>query len=406
MNYIVCIPSYKRSKVCNDKTLTTLKNHNIPKNKIYVFVANKTEEKQYLQDLDKNLYDKLIVGKKGLVQQREFIMNWCKDGERIVFFDDDIAKIDLSMSNTFKSHSLDFFFKTAFNECVKNNAFIWGVYPVFNPFFREARPDLSLDLRYIVGAFYGIINRPKLNAIKLTITKKNGQKEDVERTLKYFQHDQVVLRFDKIGFETKYYGKEGGLGTFEARLKPMEEATKKLIEKYPNYGSIMKKKTGMTEFKFKKIPAFSQIKGAGLTPSTMKFLNDAKNEESFSPENSETGDSITSNTSSNLSSLTDSSDESIPNDYILARNVEVVKPIELLARRYNNSLNQPQLRGHNLAVEDTDTSTISTPQDVRPYMRRQRLQREMSKCCNVSGGKRKTKRKSLNKRRKTKRRKM
>ena len=37
MNYIVCIPSYKRSKVCNDKTLTTLKlnsiqvgNHEIP----------------------------------------------------------------------------------------------------------------------------------------------------------------------------------------------------------------------------------------------------------------------------------------------------------------------------------------------------------------------------------------
>ena len=257
MTYIICIPSYKRSNVCNDKTLTTLKEHNIPKKIINVFVANNTEYKDYEKILDKNLYNKLIVGKKGLVQQRQFIMNMYKDGEKIVFFDDDISKIDLSMSTKYKKHSLDYFFKSAFDECKKQKAYIWGVYPVFNPFFREGRPELSRDLRYIVGAFYGIINRPKLKPIQLTITKKNGQKEDVERTLRYFDHDRIVLRFDKIGFETKYYGKEGGLGTFEARLKPMEEATKKLLEKYPDYGTMIKKKTGMTEFKFKKIPAFT-----------------------------------------------------------------------------------------------------------------------------------------------------
>ena len=433
MNYIVCIPSYKRSKVCNDKTLTTLKNHNITKNKIYVFVANKTEEKQYLQDLDKNLYDKLIVGKKGLVQQREFIMNWCKEGERIVFFDDDIAKIDLSMSNTFKSHSLDFFFKTAFDQCVKNKAFIWGVYPVFNPFFRKARPELSLDLRYIVGAFYGIINRPKLNAIKLTITKKNGQKEDVERTLRYFQHDQVVLRFDKIGFETKYYGKEGGLGTFEARLKPMEEATKKLIEKYPNYGSMMKKKTGMTEFKFKKIPAFSQIKGAGISPSHMFRDSDS----------SESGDSISSNDSSEVSSITKSSNEL--KDMVWAKNVRPVQhtTTAINVRPYAQQYRITPFRGRRLIGRNMgEVSSLSDGSDFLSeddsfelYQQRvrdgdfdpydmgwnnsesfgfeeenrpiQRAPRQTSRCvpgrCTISGGKRKTKRKSLNKRRKTKR---
>ena len=267
MDYIICIPSYKRSTVCNDKTLSTLRKNNIPKHLIYVFVANTIEYKKYEEDLDKTLYNKLIVGKKGLVQQREFIMKMFKEGERIVFFDDDVSKIDLTMSLRFKKHNLAYFFKTAFQECRKNNSFIWGVYPVFNPFFREGRPELSTDLRYIVGAFYGIINRPKLKSIKLTITKKNGQKEDVERTLKYFVNDQIVLRFDKIGFETKYYGKEGGLGTFEARLKPMEEATKKLLSIYPDYGTIATKKSGMTEFRFKKIKAFSQI---GVNNKTKK----------------------------------------------------------------------------------------------------------------------------------------
>ena len=106
-----------------------------------------------------------------------------------------------------------------------------------------------------MGAFYGILNRPNLNSIKLTITKENGQKEDVERTLKYFVEDGIVLRFNKVGFITKYYGKSGGLGTFEARLKPMLEASEKLKKMYPEYGDISTKKTGMTEFKLKKIPS-------------------------------------------------------------------------------------------------------------------------------------------------------
>jgi hypothetical protein len=87
------------------------------------------------------------------------------------------------------------------------------------------------------------------------LTKENGQKEDVERTIKYFIEDGILLRFNKIGFETKYYGKSGGLGTFEARLKPMLEASKLLKKTYPEYGEISTKKNGMTEFRLKKILA-------------------------------------------------------------------------------------------------------------------------------------------------------
>jgi hypothetical protein len=114
---------------------------------------------------------------------------------------------------------------------------------------------MTTDLNYIVGAFYGIINRRSSKAIQLTITKENGQKEDVERTLKYFLHDGIVLRFNKIGFETKYYGKEGGLGKFEDRLKPMMEASKRLKKEYGEYGDIKVRGNGMAEFVLKKIPS-------------------------------------------------------------------------------------------------------------------------------------------------------
>ena len=254
-DYVICIPSYKRANFCKDKTLATLHKHKIDPRKIYVYVANKEDYDLYKKTLDKNEYNKLIIGKKGLVPQRQFIMEQWSSGKHIVFFDDDIESIDLSLSPRFKGHNLDYFIKTAFNECQKHNSFIWGVYPVFNPFFRKPRSELSTQLNYIVGAFYGIINRPNLNAIQLTITKENGQKEDVERTIKYFINDGIVLRFNKIGFTTKYYGKEGGLGKFEERLVPMKEACKKLEEKYFDYGHTKIRGNGMAEFVLKKIPA-------------------------------------------------------------------------------------------------------------------------------------------------------
>ena len=91
-DYVVCIPSYKRADVCNDKTLTMLKKNKIDSKKIYVYVANKDEYDEYLRVLDPKLYNKLVIGIKGLVPQRQFIMEQWKDGEHIVFFDDDVEK--------------------------------------------------------------------------------------------------------------------------------------------------------------------------------------------------------------------------------------------------------------------------------------------------------------------------
>jgi hypothetical protein len=254
MSYIICIPSYKRANFCNEKTLATLHKNKIDPKKIYVYVANKEDCDIYKNTLNPELYNKLVLGKKGLVSQRQFIMEQWPENKKIVFFDDDVESIDLSLSPRFKKHNLDYFIKEAFNECEKNHSYIWGVYPVFNPFFRKPRAEISRELKYIVGAFYGIINRPNLNTIKLTITKENSQKEDVERTIKYFIEDGIVIRFNKIGFTTKYYGKEGGLGRFEDRIKPMKEACKKLENKYSEYGTTKVRGNGMSEFVLKKIP--------------------------------------------------------------------------------------------------------------------------------------------------------
>lgn len=254
MTYVICIPSYKRAETCRDKTLNMLKENKIERKLINVFVANKSEYEIYKKILNKNTYNKLIIGKKGLVQQREFIQKHYPKNKNILFLDDDVSSVDLSLSTKFKNLTLNNFIKKAFEICIKEGAHIWGVYPVFNPFFRKPKPEITTSLKYIVGAFYGIINQPGNSKLSLSLTKKfNGQKEDVERTIKYFIQDGKVVRFNRIGFTTKYYGKSGGLGTFESRLKPMLEASKLLKSKYPEFGEITTKKTGMTEFKLRNL---------------------------------------------------------------------------------------------------------------------------------------------------------
>ena len=127
------------------------------------------------------------------------------------------------------------------------------MYPVFNPYFRKPRPKITTQLNYIVGAMYGIINRPNLSSIQLCLTKSNSQKEDVERTIKYFIEDGIVIRFNKIGFKTKYYGSSGGLGSFKDRLDSMKQACIQLQNNYSDYGKIIVRSNGMTEFVLKKI---------------------------------------------------------------------------------------------------------------------------------------------------------
>jgi hypothetical protein len=239
-----------------------LKENGINKSHIYVYVANKEEYEEYKQVLDRTLYNQLSIGQKGLVQQRRFISRQWPEGKHIVYLDDDIKKVDLKMSGY---KTLDAFFKDAFIECRKQKSYIWGVYPVYNPFFRKGQQPISTCLNYIVGAFYGNINRPDLKAIQTVLTEKNGQKEDVEMSLRYFIHDGIVLRFNKVGFITKYYGSTGGLGTFEERLKPMLEASKVLKTHFPEYGEIKTKKTGMTEFRLRKIPAHTKPDSARTT---------------------------------------------------------------------------------------------------------------------------------------------
>lgn len=250
MDYVIAIPSYRRALILRDKTLTMLRNKCIPRERVFVFVANQDEHLAY-QSIDPEWYNEMIIGVVGLVAQRQFIDNYFPEGTHIIQIDDDIIDVDLSLSK-FNDISLDEFFRFAFKDIIERNAFIWGVYPVYNPFFRKKNKETTECLTYIIGALFGYINR-HLPELCLSIAQKHGDnKEDVERTILFFLKDGKTVRYNKVGIITKFYGVSGGLGNFKNRLSPMLEASKELADKYGSMGRIKTRKNEMTEFVFRR----------------------------------------------------------------------------------------------------------------------------------------------------------
>jgi len=114
MSYIIAAPSYNRSEICNAKTLAMLSKNEIPKDIIHVYVANEEEYDKYMRVLNPDLYGVIAVGIIGLVPQRQYIMEQFPTGTHIVFIDDDIVSVDLSLASKFKDESLEHFFTQAF----------------------------------------------------------------------------------------------------------------------------------------------------------------------------------------------------------------------------------------------------------------------------------------------------
>jgi len=213
----------------------------IESSRVHVFVTE-DDLKEYTSTLNPDWYGKLVVGIKGIVPQREFIREYYPVDTHIISLDDDVESVDLSLSEFV---TLDSLFRGAFQRCIEERSYIWSVYPVFNSFFREKAKTVTTGLAFLVGAFYGFINRPGDSSLTTTICRN---KEDVERSILYYLKDGKLLRFNKVGFKTKYYGTDGGgLGPFKSRIEIMKQDAVDLHDAYPNLTRIKVRKNSMYE---------------------------------------------------------------------------------------------------------------------------------------------------------------
>jgi hypothetical protein len=259
MVYVVAIPSYNRPNEIVKKTLKTLKDGGINKNSIYIFVANENERKRYEEIVPKELYGKIVVGKLGIANQRIFIKNYFKENQHVVSIDDDVEAL-YKMTNSagtprrlrpaaecepaklMKITNVDKFFKDAFDKLKKEKLFIWGIYPVRNPFFMQNK--VTTGLKFIIGALYGFIVRKPTPDLEPSVNAEG--KEDYEQSILYYKKDGGVLRYNNVTIKTKFLAK-GGLG--DDRFAMNKKAAEYLKKTYPELVTIFNRKNGMTEIK-------------------------------------------------------------------------------------------------------------------------------------------------------------
>jgi hypothetical protein len=250
--YVVAIPTYNRHDVIAQKTLHTLLSGGIPPAHIYLFVANNQQKALYESHVPKSMYNEIVVGKLGITNQRIFISRFFPENQYVVSIDDDVeAVMELkthrdSADTLVPIRDLDNFFKQSYQVLTREKLYIWGVYPVHNPFFMK--PNMTTDLRFLIGVLHGYIVR---HDRRLYPSIRAESKEDYEQTILYYQMDGGVVRFNFITPKTKFHA-AGGLGT--DRIERSRSAAEYLAKTYPDMISRFSRKNGMPEVKLKRFP--------------------------------------------------------------------------------------------------------------------------------------------------------
>jgi hypothetical protein len=232
------IPSYARENVLFEKTWKMLKYYEVGNDEIIVFVANQEELKRYKELFPEDL--KFVVGVKGMWEIREFMKDYFEEGERVVYIDDDIEKIEyLNDNNEYEVlDDLKAFCIRGFMECDKINAKNWGINAVKNKMFQgKAKQEIATGLNYIMGGFYGVINDRECEE------RLVSHGEDYERSIRYYLKYGNTIRFNRYSAKTKNFAEGGMEAEFNGKRKEIINRDLTLLKtKYPNLFYLKQKK--------------------------------------------------------------------------------------------------------------------------------------------------------------------
>lgn len=246
-DYVIAIPSHKRSTTILKNTLSTLEFYGIEKKLIHIFVAPE-EVLTYQEEIPDY---QIIPSVLGLAQQRNFIRNYFEENQRIVYMDDDISGFvsicdqrDHVLCSRFKKGSSDYVkqiqlvslkeaIESLFSEMVLNDVLLGGIYPVSNGFFCSHKSTRKLC--YVVGCFYAEINRKE----EIYTLDGNGQGEDYLRTLIHFTN-QGIVRLNWFAPKTTYFKGSGGLND-ERTIPVFLKALQKIELRFPTLCKIKHK---------------------------------------------------------------------------------------------------------------------------------------------------------------------
>ena len=240
LEFKIIIPSKNRIDIIKNNVLKFITNNNLDKNEIYIFV-NKKDYPRYKKEFINDHYN-IILGRDGLINQRNFIKDYFNENVNLLFLDDDLTGINYT-----GNFDLNILISQDFRHMINNNITLGSINPTNNSYFK--RNEYLYGLYLAVGCYYLEIN--KKNKTLYLDNIYNSEKEDYLRTIKHYCYSGRIYRNDYLNVIHKYNKKDKGGMLFENRLINNNKCCDYIYNKYPNLTKIFYKNKGTKkEIKF------------------------------------------------------------------------------------------------------------------------------------------------------------
>lgn len=248
IDYQIAVPSFKRAKTIQDKTFKVFEHHNIPPERVTVFVANDEEYAIYEEALRDHKYGKnIVVGVPTIGAQRNFIERHYPEGTYLMMFDDDVQEVQ-RRNEQVKLEPIDDLYteiiEAGFRACEEHGAKTFGIYAASNAFFMKDR--VMTNLCYIIASMFGVIVEHDDNLQRVT-----NHGEDYEYSLRHWVKHGIVCRLDKYTVKSNYYKEEGGLQDIRTK-EYVYNSIKQIAEMFPDLCTMyVRETTGHAELRLK-----------------------------------------------------------------------------------------------------------------------------------------------------------
>lgn len=257
MDWRIEIPSAGRARTLAAKTLPFLDRAGFPLDRVRVWVPD-AELDEYAEaapgpeyvGLDYVPQDGPIEdGPWGLGLVRNAIADEAAPGDLVVQMDDDVEGLVefAGMRDGINAMMLPVL-GTRFQQIVEwgwqaaddAGAYLWGLHPAAT----YCRPILRTGLCYIGGGLFGV----RFRGERETESVQLDDKEDFERSLRFYERDGRLLRLDGVSWRTRGYGGAGGMQLTRTPER-IDASARWVAERWPGWASLKFPRSGKTELR-------------------------------------------------------------------------------------------------------------------------------------------------------------
>lgn len=239
----VAIPSYRRAETLAAKTLPELRRLGVRNGDVTIFLSDEAELPAYREAVGPG--PALVVGAAGVGPNRNVIHHYWPEGTEVVSIDDDVRQVLIKRNDKLTQPIEDYEWREALADAFSASAGgLWGVHPVPNPYFQRFK--ISRELRYIAAGLYGFTTR-RDPALDVTLEDK----EDFERSIKWYLADGYVTRLNWISLKTAGYHGAGGMQVTRTPER-VDASARELAARYPLLAHLnLTKRSGWAEVRLR-----------------------------------------------------------------------------------------------------------------------------------------------------------